>query len=68
VQLWHLPEGRTQLLVAGKKPWSAANWVDQVAFAPDGRYLAVANGNGTVSLFRLANPGEVPQLPDGANK
>jgi hypothetical protein len=25
-----------------------------VAFAPDGRHLAVANGNGTLYLLRLA--------------
>jgi anti-sigma factor RsiW len=35
----------------------------EVTFDPTGRYLATSNWNGTVTVFRLANRGEMPQLP-----
>jgi WD40 repeat protein len=36
--------------------------VTALAFSPEGRHLATANGNGTVSVLRLAPP---PEGPDG---
>jgi WD40 repeat protein len=34
-----------------------------IAFTPEGRYLATANADGTVYILRLAEPGEVFQVP-----
>jgi WD40 repeat protein len=34
-----------------------------VAFSPEGRYLAAGNPDGTVCLLRLAERGQVPELP-----
>jgi WD40 repeat protein len=33
------------------------SWIPQAAFSPEGRYLATANPDGTVYLFRFAGPG-----------
>jgi hypothetical protein len=33
-----------------KGPWG---WIRTIAFTPDGRRLAVLNGNGTVYVLRL---------------
>ena len=41
------------------KEWHFPFPVQQVAFAPDARHLAVANGNGTVFILRL-NKGPAP--------
>jgi WD40 repeat protein len=67
VQLWDVETGRAHEL-ATRVDRNSVNWVDQVAFTPEGRYLATANGNGTVNLFRLAGPGELPQLPPDPEK
>jgi serine/threonine protein kinase/WD40 repeat protein len=37
------------------KEWQFPGPVQDVAFAPDGRHLAVANGNGTLYVLRLAD-------------
>jgi WD40 repeat protein len=34
-----------------------------VAFSPEGRYLAVGNPEGVISLLRLSEQGQVPELP-----
>jgi WD40 repeat protein len=35
------------------------------AFSPDGRYLAVGDQSGVISILRLAERGQVPELPVG---
>ncbi len=45
--LWELASGKKL------KEWRLPFRVLQVAFAPDARHLAVANGNGTISILRL---------------
>jgi WD40 repeat protein len=40
-------------------PSETAPEVFQVAFTPEGRYLATANGNGTITILRLARCGKV---------
>jgi WD40 repeat protein len=39
-----------------KKEWRLPGVVLNLALAPDGRHLFLANGNGTVSILRLAGP------------
>jgi len=34
-----------------------------VAFSPEGRYVAVGDRSGVVSILRLAERGQVPVLP-----
>jgi WD40 repeat protein len=45
-------------VAAGDKlrEWQLPGQVWDIAFAPDGRHLAAANGNGTVYILRLAKP------------
>ena len=61
---------------AGKKEkeWQFPGPVHGLAFAPDSRHLAVANGNGTIYILRLsgeaqprcaANGGIAPIFPPG---
>jgi WD40 repeat protein len=47
VSLWAHPAGKTL------REWRFPGTVSQSAFSPDGRYLATANKNGTVSVFRV---------------
>jgi WD40 repeat protein len=44
---------------------SPADSHSRVAFSPDGRYVAVGNGDGTICLLRLAERGTVPEIPPG---
>jgi hypothetical protein len=39
-----------------RREWTLPGVVHDVAFAPDGRHLATANGNGSVYILRLAKP------------
>jgi WD40 repeat protein len=50
VQLWHLPTSR---LVKSWQLGPPEGQVSQVAFSPDGHYLATVNGNGTVYVLSL---------------
>jgi WD40 repeat protein len=50
VQIWHLP---TSKLVKSWQLGPLAGEVRQVAFSPDGHYLATVNGNGTVYVLSL---------------
>jgi WD40 repeat protein len=50
VQIWHLP---TSKLVKTWQIGPPAGEVVQVAFSPDGHYLATVNGNGTVYVLSL---------------
>jgi WD40 repeat protein len=47
---------------------SGVQWLDDLAFTPEGRYLATANPDGTVYILRLARRGEVFQVPAGPTK
>ena len=38
-------------------------WLSAIAFSPEGRHLAVGNPYGTISILRLAKPGEVFRVP-----
>ena len=42
--------------------------MNPVAVTPEGRYLATANENGTISLLRLATLGEVFSMPAGPGR
>jgi len=50
VQLWHLPTGK---LVKTWQFGPTLGVVSQVAFSPDGHYLATVNGNGTAYVLNL---------------
>lgn len=50
VQVWHLPTGA---LVKSWQIGPATGVVSQVAFSPDGHYLATVNGNGTAYVLNL---------------
>ena len=63
LRLWAVPNGK--LIHQFNKEWYC---VYGVAFSPEGRYLATANENGTLSLLRLARKGEVDRLPAGPEK
>lgn len=61
---------------AGDRPRSQARdvvppnvlWLYGVALSPEGRHLAVCNPNGTVYVLRLAQPGEMFQVPVAEEK
>jgi WD40 repeat protein len=67
VRLWDL---------SGEEPRSKAlavippnvHWLHGIALSPEGRHLAVTNPNGTVYVLRLAQPGEVFQVPADGEK
>src|SRR5262249_939475 len=59
IHLWNA-DGQGDAQVFGPGPFGAA--VHQVAFTPEGRYLVSANANSTISVLRLAGPGEVPRV------
>jgi serine/threonine protein kinase/WD40 repeat protein len=50
VRLWELATGRQQQVI---RLCPEGGHIAQVAFSPTGRYLATANGNGTVYILRL---------------
>ncbi|MEX2172820.1 MAG: WD40 repeat domain-containing protein [Pirellulaceae bacterium] len=50
VQLWHLPTGKH---IESWQIGPPEGIVSQVAFSPDGHYLAAVNGNGTVYVLAL---------------
>ncbi len=37
--------------------------VRAIAFSPDGRYVAATHPDGIICIFRLAEPGRLPELP-----
>lgn len=46
--------------------WRYPGEVKALAFAPDSRHVATANGNGTVYIMRLGRPGGAPRPRDTA--
>jgi WD40 repeat protein len=62
VRLWDLsgdrPRSKALAVIPRNVPWLCG-----VALSPEGRHLAVTNPNGTVYVLRLAQPGEVFQVP-----
>ena len=57
VNLWNLATGKQEASLAGD--W---DWVDGVAFSPDGRLLAAASQNGSTVLFEAGSWREVARL------
>jgi WD40 repeat protein len=49
VQLWDLPAGKKTHLIKTERPWIAA-----LAFSPDGKTLAIADGTCSVTLWETA--------------
>jgi WD40 repeat protein len=69
VRVWHRAGRDGRQLVLGPGPFGKQAW--DVAFTPDGRYLAAAGANGTISLLRVPEPpayapGSPVPLPDPA--
>ena len=62
VRLWDLNANPPRSRVIGLYPWG----IHGIAMTPEGRYLATANADGTVYILKLAEPGEVFQLPAAA--
>jgi WD40 repeat protein/tRNA A-37 threonylcarbamoyl transferase component Bud32 len=62
VSLWNLGGDAPQHRSIRVQP-ATARWLHCAALSPEGRYLATANPDGTVYLLRLAEPGEVYEVP-----
>jgi WD40 repeat protein len=59
LRLWQpFADQRRHRALGGPAPATAA------AFSPDGRYLAVGDWTGVVSILRLADRGQVPTVPE----
>lgn len=56
VSLWDVKKAKRL------KKWQLPGFVSKVSFAPDGRHLITANGNGTAYVLRLANPDGSPYI------
>jgi WD40 repeat protein len=54
VRFWDRTSGLTRGLTIGLGPFGFM--VREVAFTPEGRYLATANDNGTISILRVPEP------------
>jgi WD40 repeat protein len=67
VRLWDLRGDRPRSKVLPVIPPNVP-WLHGMALSPEGRHLAVTNPNGTVYVLRLAQPGEVFQVPADAQK
>jgi WD40 repeat protein len=69
VRLWDLREGSPRFQTLGP-PGLFSGSASEVAFTPDGRYLATANQNGTVTILKVPpfpppyTPGPPRKLPD----
>jgi WD40 repeat protein len=67
VRLWDLsgeePRSKALAVIPPNVPW-----LHGIALSPEGRHLAVCNPNGTVYVLRLAQPGEVFEVPAGGEK
>jgi WD40 repeat protein len=70
VRFWDLESDIPRWLSVGPGPFGA--WAADCVFTPDGRYLATANNNGTVTVFRMPErapvykPGTPPTTPTPA--
>jgi WD40 repeat protein len=61
VQLGSAPELHRKLLLSPSRE-STTDSVGSVAFSPEGRYLAVGNPEGIISVLRLSEKGTLPNL------
>jgi WD40 repeat protein len=64
VRLWDRTAGAPPTRTIGPGPFGGG--VRDVAFTPDGRYLATANANGTVYLLRVGAPQDRRDKPGGS--
>jgi WD40 repeat protein/serine/threonine protein kinase len=67
VRLWDLAgrEPCCKVLQVIPGPLQDPTWLHDVAFSPEGRYLAVAGPDGSVYVLRLAKEGELFTVPAG---
>jgi hypothetical protein len=56
IRLWDLTTGKPEAVIRLNP---GVQFIDQVAYSPDGRHLATANSNGTVYILRLAAPAQI---------
>jgi len=62
VELWNVPSAPTAARLTGKPFSSGTLLPTALAFTPDGRRLAVGNGDGSVQLWNVTNPANPRQL------
>jgi WD40 repeat protein len=67
VRLWDLSGDRPRSKVLSVIPPNIS-WLCGIALTPEGRHLAVCHPNGTVYVLRLANAGELFQVPADGEK
>jgi WD40 repeat protein len=67
VRLWDLAGDRPRSRVLPLIPPNVPR-LHGIALSPEGRHLAVGHPNGTIFIVRLAEPGVVPQILDGAGE